>query len=648
VKPYFCDGGVISGLTDMDIGTYKYSPLQARDSIRLLVVQPARDPAAPLHGSLLTTTLSDCDYDLIDPYTALSYVWGTSSATGTLILDQVHEVKVTATLAAALRDMRDAKRPRRVWADALCINQQDLPERNHQVSLMGNIYRTAHNTIIHLGPVTEATALILQNTPRAAAGIYPAFDDTTGQLIRSAATEDLLQRPWFRRVWIFQELVLSRDPWVQCGSLRARWTDLVNLLIPGVGYGGYGVQPPFKILSTMQDARGGVNAGTMVMLLKARRGLGATDPKDFVYAQLGVAGDADALMREVPIDYSLSVGDVFGRTARYVLQSIGLQALINLLDAEEGGPRLPGLPSWAPDWRKEGGKRADMYRDNDFSRLLLKGQSYAYLDDPLILITVGYRMDVITALGPLLPSKPQEPISEAYEEAVGHVRQIYADGGGVWYSGDKNGQHAHVNIRGREEEHAKWCTVMGREWVKFLGQIAAEGAESNTADKTFLQLLQKWLNIQARSTRIYRGEGSSGLILLLSDYMNPAMQVSPLEGRRLARTEDGTIGVVPALARVGDVVASLAMDEAAVLLRRVDSTDRDDLDAQVRAAVLEKDLFLEDPPRLDIPVFEASLYAHDAKIEHCQLAGHCFFDGQTAWTANPVIPAKDITIFAMR
>ena len=40
---------------------------------------------------------------------------------------------------------------------------------------------------------------------------------------------DILEGPWFTRVWVFQELLLSRDPWLQCGSQRIRWGELHNL-----------------------------------------------------------------------------------------------------------------------------------------------------------------------------------------------------------------------------------------------------------------------------------------------------------------------------------------------------------------------------------------------------------------------------------
>ncbi len=58
---------------------------------------------------------------------------------------------VTPNLAAALNRLRRADSPRSFWIDALCINQEVLPERTQQVALMGDIYTFASQAIIWLG-----------------------------------------------------------------------------------------------------------------------------------------------------------------------------------------------------------------------------------------------------------------------------------------------------------------------------------------------------------------------------------------------------------------------------------------------------------------------------------------------------------------
>jgi hypothetical protein len=76
-------------------------------------------------------------------YVALSYVWGEPNKTREVFVNG-KSVQVTENLESALRILRDKLPMRlgvRLWADALCINQKDLKERNAQVQMMGDIYK---------------------------------------------------------------------------------------------------------------------------------------------------------------------------------------------------------------------------------------------------------------------------------------------------------------------------------------------------------------------------------------------------------------------------------------------------------------------------------------------------------------------------
>jgi hypothetical protein len=67
------------------------------------------------------------------------------------ILLEVQSILITRNLHAALNDLRYKDRERILWADALCINQSDLVERTHQVSLMSSVYGRAALVIVWLG-----------------------------------------------------------------------------------------------------------------------------------------------------------------------------------------------------------------------------------------------------------------------------------------------------------------------------------------------------------------------------------------------------------------------------------------------------------------------------------------------------------------
>lgn len=73
-------------------------------------------------------------------------------------------VNITANLGAVLRDIRDMNKVLTIWVDALCINQDDIFERNQQVRIMGEIYRQASSTIIYLGPTSQDIDLLFDTS----------------------------------------------------------------------------------------------------------------------------------------------------------------------------------------------------------------------------------------------------------------------------------------------------------------------------------------------------------------------------------------------------------------------------------------------------------------------------------------------------
>ena len=76
-------------------------------------------------------------------YDALSYMWGDPSVTRQIYLDHDHAVPITVSLKNVLRHLRLRNKVRRLWVDAVCINQRDIKERGVQVGLMKEIYSRA-------------------------------------------------------------------------------------------------------------------------------------------------------------------------------------------------------------------------------------------------------------------------------------------------------------------------------------------------------------------------------------------------------------------------------------------------------------------------------------------------------------------------
>ncbi|KAH7378654.1 heterokaryon incompatibility protein-domain-containing protein, partial [Cadophora sp. MPI-SDFR-AT-0126] len=74
---------------------------------------------------IISSSISECTYE------ALSYEWGHFKSSKEIFINGMRFF-VRDNLWNALYDLREDS-PRRLWIDALCIDQQNVDERNHQV-----------------------------------------------------------------------------------------------------------------------------------------------------------------------------------------------------------------------------------------------------------------------------------------------------------------------------------------------------------------------------------------------------------------------------------------------------------------------------------------------------------------------------------
>ncbi|KAH7110856.1 heterokaryon incompatibility protein-domain-containing protein, partial [Dendryphion nanum] len=136
-----------------------YRPLNYHSKeIRYLEVAPGYGKE-PLLCTLGYTSLVDD----VAPFEALSYTWGDISTTVMLNLRyldehsrqqseyQTQHYKITPNLQGALLRLRYEDQPRKIWVDAVCINQVDDTERTEQVQIMGLVYSIAQRVLVWLG-----------------------------------------------------------------------------------------------------------------------------------------------------------------------------------------------------------------------------------------------------------------------------------------------------------------------------------------------------------------------------------------------------------------------------------------------------------------------------------------------------------------
>jgi hypothetical protein len=148
-KPFYRHHGSTTGLS-----TGLYQTLNsAKNEIRVLKIESGRWED-DIKCSLKVTSL---DGIARTRYDTLSYTWGDPETTRRIMVDQ-QNIDVSVNLFTAVRALRRRFGTATIWADALCINQQDDREKSTQVALMGRVYKQGRQTWVSLGCPDEKWA----------------------------------------------------------------------------------------------------------------------------------------------------------------------------------------------------------------------------------------------------------------------------------------------------------------------------------------------------------------------------------------------------------------------------------------------------------------------------------------------------------
>jgi hypothetical protein len=341
-------------------------------------VHPAPEFEEELYSSRQEREVASVDY------AALSYEWGPAQdmeeiyvmSTDGLAPEDCNTqdgwnqspsiLSVRQNLAVALRHIRAKTTPCSMWIDAVCINQEDNSERSKQVSRMQDIFTLAPRVLVWLGEasVTSATALstleylghqCLDTTNEY--WIFPPkvseedWWDIDTPLPYDAETWDaigeLLGRSYFKRLWIWQEVILSDDrAVVQCGGEQTDWPTFRRAVDRMFQFKSNMPEPICRRLLhvyALSYMRGG--DGFERYMRKTHNQL-CVDPRDRIYAIRGLLDRT--LSDRIHPDYELTGADVYREAVLAYLAEMKDLRIINQCDA--GSRTVDGLPSWVPDW----------------------------------------------------------------------------------------------------------------------------------------------------------------------------------------------------------------------------------------------------------------------------------------------------------
>jgi hypothetical protein len=92
-------------------------------------------------------------------YEAISYAWESSDKPCSIQIRNIGPIAITKSLFDILRHLRCVNRCRVLWADAICIDQRNVSERNHQVAKMADIFSASTTVLVWLGAGGETDSL---------------------------------------------------------------------------------------------------------------------------------------------------------------------------------------------------------------------------------------------------------------------------------------------------------------------------------------------------------------------------------------------------------------------------------------------------------------------------------------------------------
>lgn len=438
---------------------YQWQTL-AENHIRLFEIVPGTEDS-PLHF-----VIEHHDLASLPGYEAISYAVGDGSMDRVCYCQGNNDygnIYITTSLWLALQDFRRRKGRMLVWADQICIDQDNAADKARQIPLMSNIFGSATVVFVWLGPANEDTAQafsLIYNLSRQIYGtgqfeIMPISDTLLTarakqlQLPHRTAPEwtafrNLFRRSWFRRQWCFQEIVTAKKAAIVCGSFDILWDAFMDVLQALLIYDYSNKPSPAHINSNITLClktalcRHSYQRGervsnsewrhlmSLVVLCMDRK---ATLPHDKIYALLGCATRRQ--IHAVPIDYQQHFRSLYTDFTRMILEEYRDLSLLSQVQISDTtiGPRE--MPHWVPDYRHKQNSQDKLgsharwkhgkkcrYNATGTSRAVISGNS-----SPFLLSLQGFHVGTISKITEPRPQRTDESFVDSFVAT-----------GGVWES----------------------------------------------------------------------------------------------------------------------------------------------------------------------------------------------------------------------
>ncbi|KAE9971741.1 hypothetical protein BLS_004319 [Venturia inaequalis] len=578
-----------------------YGPLpDSQKHMRLLQILPGA-PQDDVRCFMYSVALEDCP-----EYEALSYCWGNATDL-TSILINGHSLDITTSLRCALFRLRKLHEPRTLWVDAICINQGDVIERGNQVSIMGDIYGHTTRTVVWLGSGGEDSKRafkICEQLAKEAIMLESNLDPSTDNLSfpeydkNDSCLDNLVDDcPWWRRVWIVQEIILATDALLVCGSNEIDWKvfcramdRLISAQLTNGVVMGLVEQEPYRWYQSIISMRSLSSTNSLgdrlLDLLIHVREREATNPCDKVFSVLGLMEGNAELMGITP-DYTGSTEEVFKHTAICILKHSSTLDIIGLAPTN-----AKDLPSWAPSWVYEGEIPKPMRfdaRGNIRATHATRGTS-PHLDvreKGSVLVLSAHHIDSISDLADVLPIFDKEAGWEEIpdpDEDAGAMEWFWSAFADI---GQASGHMLAITNRlrtfiswenfvgsSKDQEVPYWQTISAGCGLDDTTSMAALYHEWH-ASLSPIRNLVRWRVDRVTTNSLFKSLGFMGYLKSTwNSYPEFGMLIeAQAAGRRLAKTKKGSLCLVPAEAKQGDSIILAKGGRVPLVIRRLDSEE---------------------------------------------------------------------------
>jgi hypothetical protein len=531
---------------------YIYAALsEEAQEIRLLTILPSAF-ASDVHVTLQTHVFAK---NIPLQYEALSYTWGSPKVPVDIFVGSPYSrgtISVTQNLAEALRYLRYEDKIRILWIDAICVNQLDMAERSSQVKRMADIYSAASRVVVWLGPESDDSTMAMGCCQLISSNITvdwvrqamsPVSTDTHWANkeeplpfcgMELAAISRLLDRDWFKRLWIWQEVNLAAEVIVLCGTNTLSWMVIQDAVF-SIYVKSWAQYHNIKwshrrLLHSLCKGPKGLSLDKLIENTKHSL---CSDSRDRIFALFSLLSAYDRLLTIEP-DYSKPAAQIFEDFTRHYIQG---RKHLKILSTIETQDQHSELPSWIPNWSTP--RITTPFTRTKFSGL---SQASAKFRVDACLEVCGRTIGTIEMTEPFRLPNPgsRESTSRNVSLELQRIASV-------------------LNLDGLLDDDsqslARLCRVLcANSVLKVISSPIADYLSFQDATNSLREAL-----------RFTTEDLGSDATVSMKPFINSVLV--NCYGRSLYRCLDGTIGLASKFARLGDKVAVLLGCDTAMVLR---------------------------------------------------------------------------------